>query len=63
MQKFTSNLINNYDTFLFDCDGVLYYGDTPIKTAINVVNKLIDLNKNVYFIVFIYYINSQITIH
>lgn len=34
------NLLDNYDTWLFDCDGVLWEGDRLIEGAIEVLQLL-----------------------
>ncbi|CAD2113379.1 4-nitrophenylphosphatase, putative [Plasmodium vinckei] len=44
------DLYQNFEVFFFDCDGVLWKGDTVINGAIEVINKLINDNKKVYFI-------------
>ncbi|CDU20583.1 hypothetical protein YYC_01376 [Plasmodium yoelii 17X] len=44
------DLYQNFEVFFFDCDGVLWRGDTVINGAIEVINKLISDNKQVYFI-------------
>jgi len=41
---------NNFSCFVFDLDGVLYLGDTPISNASNAVKKLIAEGKQVYFL-------------
>lgn len=35
-----SALIDSYDTFLFDCDGVLWNGDTLVDKVIDVLAML-----------------------
>lgn len=52
IQLFNSQLINNYDTLLFDCDGVIYYGSGSIPSSVNVVNRLKQLKKDIFYIVF-----------
>ncbi|CAI2348548.1 unnamed protein product [Caenorhabditis sp. 36 PRJEB53466] len=37
-----SELLANYDTFLFDADGVLWTGDIPVPGAIEWINSLLD---------------------
>ncbi len=39
-----------YKAFIFDLDGVVYTGDTPIKTAIFGIKKLQDMDKKVFFL-------------
>ncbi|KAJ3074090.1 hypothetical protein HDU98_012118 [Podochytrium sp. JEL0797] len=45
-QKF----IDSIDTFLFDCDGVLWHGDYPIPRVAEVLDKLRSLGKRVLFV-------------
>lgn len=45
-----SDLIARYDTFLFDCDGVLWSGDDPIPGAKAVLDKLRLQGKRVVFV-------------
>ena len=42
--------LQKYDNFIFDMDGTLFVGDTPLESAISQVNALYKLNKNIYFI-------------
>lgn len=64
IELFKPEFIKNYDTFLFDCDGVLYYGDNPMKSAVNAVNTLKQAGKDIFFIVFLkLLLYSQIIIH
>ncbi|ODV91970.1 hypothetical protein CANCADRAFT_147466 [Tortispora caseinolytica NRRL Y-17796] len=42
--------IDKYDTFLFDCDGVLWLGTQPIVGAIEVVEQLLAHKKQVLFV-------------
>ena len=44
------SLIDHYDTFLFDCDGVVWRGLEQVSGASHVLNHLISLNKNVIFV-------------
>jgi 4-nitrophenyl phosphatase len=44
------SLTDRYDTFLFDCDGVIWRGVDPVPGASDVINNLLDLNKNVIFV-------------
>ena len=34
------SLLSNYDTWMFDCDGVLWHGDRPIEGAVEVLDML-----------------------
>ncbi|KAF0304464.1 Glycerol-3-phosphate phosphatase [Amphibalanus amphitrite] len=43
-------LLQSTDTFLFDCDGVLWNGGDVIKDANAVVNKLQELGKKVFLV-------------
>ncbi|CAD5226599.1 unnamed protein product [Bursaphelenchus xylophilus] len=50
-EKTTGNrLLDSYDVFLFDADGVLWLGDQVIPGAVDAINKLIDLGKQVLVI-------------
>ena len=40
----------HYDTFLFDCDGVIWRGNKEIPGASDVLNHLLSLNKRVIFV-------------
>lgn len=44
------DIIKDIDTFVFDCDGVLWHGETAIEGAVFVVNKLKSMGKRVYFV-------------
>jgi 4-nitrophenyl phosphatase len=43
-------LINEFDTFFFDLEGVIWYGGRAIPFAVEVINRLTALNKPVYFL-------------
>ncbi|TFK28232.1 p-nitrophenyl phosphatase [Coprinopsis marcescibilis] len=43
-------LLENYDTWLFDCDGVLWRGDHLIEGAVDVLGLLRQRNKKVVFV-------------
>jgi 4-nitrophenyl phosphatase len=45
-----SDLISKYETFLFDCDGVLWSGDDLIPGATDVLEKLRSQKKRVIFV-------------
>ena len=34
------SLLDKYDTWMFDCDGVLWQGDRPIDGAVEVLDML-----------------------
>ncbi|KAI0265305.1 2-phosphoglycolate phosphatase [Gloeopeniophorella convolvens] len=43
-------LLDNYDTWMFDCDGVLWHGDRLIDGAVEVLNILRSQKKHVLFV-------------
>ncbi|SNX86444.1 related to PDR16 - protein involved in lipid biosynthesis and multidrug resistance / PHO13 -4-nitrophenylphosphatase [Melanopsichium pennsylvanicum] len=43
-------LLSRYDTFLFDCDGVLWSGDETIPNVVSVLQKLRQRGKSVIFV-------------
>lgn len=45
-----SQLLQNYDTFIFDCDGVIWLGDHAIPGAVESIELLTSLNKQVIFV-------------
>eukprot|EP01112_Ceratiomyxa_fruticulosa_P007175 TRINITY_DN184_c1_g1_i1.p1 TRINITY_DN184_c1_g1~~TRINITY_DN184_c1_g1_i1.p1 ORF type:complete len:291 (-),score=43.29 TRINITY_DN184_c1_g1_i1:33-905(-) len=45
-----SSLISRFDTFLLDCDGVLWSGDHIIKGVPETIQKLRALGKKIYFV-------------
>jgi phosphoglycolate phosphatase len=45
-----ADLIRSKDTFLFDCDGVLWRGDTAVDGAADTIQYLRDNGKRVFFI-------------
>ncbi|KAF8153302.1 p-nitrophenyl phosphatase [Crassisporium funariophilum] len=45
-----AKLLDNYDTWLFDCDGVLWRGDHMIEGATQVLDMLRRRNKKVVFV-------------
>ncbi|KAI6175356.1 NipSnap protein K02D10.1 [Aphelenchoides bicaudatus] len=47
---FKEQLFANYDTFLFDADGVLWLGDRVIEGAVNALNQLVSIGKRVIII-------------
>jgi phosphoglycolate phosphatase len=42
--------LQDVDTFVFDCDGVIWKGDHLIPGAEEAIQKLRDLNKNIFFV-------------
>lgn len=44
------DLLSKYDTFLFDCDGVLWSGDETIPGVVSVLQKLRHRGKSVIFV-------------
>ncbi|KAL0061305.1 hypothetical protein AAF712_011882 [Marasmius tenuissimus] len=49
-QEEYAKLIDQYDTWMFDCDGVLWHGDRLIPGATEVLSLLRDRKKNVIFV-------------
>lgn len=45
-----AELIERYDNFVFDCDGVIWKGDVCLEVSFSTLNKLKELNKNIFFI-------------
>ncbi|KAI6145226.1 HAD-like domain-containing protein [Pisolithus tinctorius] len=43
-------LLNKYDTWMFDCDGVLWHGDRPIEGAVEVLDMLRKRGKRLLFV-------------
>ena len=46
----TDKFINSIDIFIFDCDGVIWKGDSVIKGIPAVLDKLRKLGKKIYFV-------------
>lgn len=44
------NILESYDYFLFDCDGVLWLGDHLLPQVVETLLKLRELNKTVIFV-------------
>ncbi|EFR03631.1 4-nitrophenylphosphatase [Nannizzia gypsea CBS 118893] len=42
--------VDKFDTFLFDCDGVLWSGDTPFKGAVETLDMLRNKGKRIVFV-------------
>ncbi|XP_067859094.1 glycerol-3-phosphate phosphatase [Heptranchias perlo] len=45
-----SQVLASVDALLFDCDGVLWKGDTPIPGAAQLINRLQERGKRVFFL-------------
>ena len=45
-----NSIIDETETFIFDCDGVLWYGNKQLEGAVKFVNELKRREKNVYFV-------------
>ncbi|KAH3672432.1 hypothetical protein WICMUC_004268 [Wickerhamomyces mucosus] len=43
-------LLNDFDNFIFDCDGVIWLGDHPIPGSIETIKLLQDLQKTIIFV-------------
>ncbi|KIJ28305.1 hypothetical protein M422DRAFT_189924, partial [Sphaerobolus stellatus SS14] len=43
-------LLSSYDTWLFDCDGVLWHGDRLIEGALEVLSYLRSQNNSIIFV-------------
>ena len=43
-------LISENDTFLFDCDGVLWQGDTVLPGGVEVITYLHSLRKKIFYV-------------
>ena len=43
-------VLDQFECFVFDCDGVLYAGAEPIGRALDVVSHLESLGKKVFFV-------------
>jgi hypothetical protein len=46
----SGNLLQSADVFIFDCDGVLWKGETIIEGAAQVLDKLREQKKTIYFV-------------
>ena len=44
------DLIERFDYFLFDCDGVIWTAKNGFEEAISTINKLIEIGKEVFFV-------------
>ncbi|XP_041061813.1 glycerol-3-phosphate phosphatase [Carcharodon carcharias] len=45
-----SQILASVDTLLFDCDGVLWRGESPIPGAVQLINRLQEQGKRVFFL-------------
>lgn len=45
-----SDILDLYDSYIFDCDGVLWRGDHAIDKSIEYISLLLSNNKNVYLL-------------
>jgi phosphoglycolate/pyridoxal phosphate phosphatase family enzyme len=48
--KSFSQIINKYDTFIFDCDGTLWSGSKKLEEAFKTLDLLRSLNKKILFL-------------
>jgi len=48
--KSLTEIIPDFDTFIFDCDGILWSGSSPILDGIAVLSKLVKAGKKVFFL-------------
>ena len=46
----SSKLLDGFDNFIFDYDGVIYVGNDPIDGAVATIQSLISVGKNVLFV-------------
>lgn len=53
LEKADINLLVKMKVFMFDCDGVLWRGKTPIRGAVETLNYLRDHGKSIYYCVFL----------
>jgi 4-nitrophenyl phosphatase len=44
------SITDNYDNFIFDCDGVIWNGAQMIRSAISRINNLLENNKRIFFL-------------
>ncbi|KAM7453120.1 hypothetical protein BLSTO_06137 [Blastocystis sp. subtype 1] len=49
LEKADINLLVKMKVFMFDCDGVLWRGKTPIRGAVETLNYLRDHGKSIYY--------------
>ena len=48
-QRRIGNFVNDVDAIIFDCDGVLWHGNSVIPGACDIVSRLKELHKRVFF--------------
>lgn len=53
LEKADINLLVKMKVFMFDCDGVLWRGKTPIRGAVETLNYLRDHGKSICYCVFV----------
>lgn len=51
MKLFNQNHIKLFNTFLFDCDGVIWRRNGIIPGVSNAISKLCNENKKIFFVV------------
>lgn len=44
------NVLTDYDNYIFDCDGVIYYGDRVLTHSREFIQTLYSLGKRLYFL-------------
>lgn len=45
-----TEIVKNMDVFFFDCDGVIWHGNSVVEGAVEVIKKLIEKKKKIFFI-------------
>ena len=46
----TSEIVDKYEYFIFDCDGVIWNGPDVIKEAVEFIKKLYELKKSIFYL-------------